>query len=330
MSEKQTKTAGISKFVSYPRRLFLLWTDSLITVIAFFTSWACFQEKLVAMPTYWWIFLLLTLVCTGVFLLIFGCYDSLWKYQESREYLMQSVALFCGHGLLYVFGRLVLTPTGMEYPQRLQVLVLLISLVMMWMSRFVYRYARQAHRRHKHMRHASVKVAIVGAGDAGVSLLDEIRRDPECPYQVVCFFDDDPVKQRAHVRGLPVRGSLDSIAAHLKDSDVAESIVAIPSLSEERTRDVLEQCSNTTCRVRILPGIFSQLPSESGDLMSNVRDVEPEDLLGREAVIFNNKEVYDFLADKVVMVTGGGGSIGSELCRQIAQHKPKKLVLVDF
>lgn len=330
MSEKQTKSAAVSKFTSYPRRLFLLWTDSLITAISFFASWACFQEKLAAMPNYWWVFLLLTLLCTGVFLLVFGCYDSLWKYQESKEYLMQFCALFCGHGLLYVFGLVVLTPAGIEYPQRLQILVMLISLVAMWMSRFMYRYARQARRRYKHLAHASVKVAIVGAGDAGVSLVDEIRRDPECPYQVVCFFDDDPVKQRAHVRGLPVRGSLDSIADHLKDSDVSEIIVAIPSLDEERTREVLQQCSNTSCRVRILPGIFSQLPAESGDLMSNVRDVEPEDLLGREAVIFNNKEVYDFLSDKVVMVTGGGGSIGSELCRQIATHHPRKLVVVDI
>ena len=329
MNAKQARNAGANKFAAYPRRLFLLWTDLLITAASFFVSWACFQEKLVSMPSYWWIFLILTLVCTGVFLLIFGCYDSLWKYQESREYLMQFLALFCGHGTLYLLGRIVLPPE-MEYPQRLQVLVMLISLVSMWMSRFIYRYLRQAKRLHIHRRVATVNVAIVGAGDAGVSLVDEIRRDPECPYKVVCFFDDDPVKQRAHVRGLPVRGSLDTIADHLKGTDVSEIIVAIPSLDDERTREVLQQCSMTSCRVRILPSIFSQIPSESGNLMSNVRDVEPEDLLGREAVEFNNKEVYDFLSDKVVMVTGGGGSIGSELCRQIAQHYPRRLVVVDI
>ena len=327
MNAKQTTAAN--KYASYPRRLFLLWTDSLITAISFFISWACFQEHLASMPSYWWVFLLMTLMCTGVFLVIFGCYDSLWRYQESREYLMQFLALTCGHATLYTFCRFVL-PKSMEYPQRLQVLVMLISLVMMWMSRFMYRYARQARRRRQHSHVPTVKVAIVGAGDAGVSLVDEIRRDPTCPYEVVCFFDDDPVKQRAHVRGLPVRGSLDSIANHLQGSDVSEIIVAIPSLDEERTREVLQQCSNTACRVRILPSIFGQLPSETGDLMSNVRDVEPEDLLGREAVIFNNKEVYDSLSNKVVMVTGGGGSIGSELCRQIALHRPSCLVVVDI
>lgn len=330
MSKKQTKPAGSNKFAAYPRRLFLLWTDLLITATSFFISWACFNEVLTSMPDYWWIFLLLTLVCTGVFLLVFGCYDSLWRYQESKEYLMQFFALLSAHAMLYVIVLAVLMPLNMEYPQRLQVLVFLISLVSMWVMRFLYRYIRQAIRLHKHQQVANVKVAIVGAGDAGVTLVDEIRRDEDCPYKVVCFFDDDPVKQRAHVRGLPVWGSLDTIAEKLKGTDVSEIIVAIPSLDDERTREVLQQCSHTSCRVRILPSIFSQLPADSGNLMSSVRDVEPEDLLGREAVIFNNKEVYDFLSDKVVMVTGGGGSIGSELCRQIAQHHPRRLVVVDI
>ncbi len=330
MSNKQTKSTVANKFATYPRRLFLLWTDLLITTASFFISWACFNEVLISMPDYWWIFLLLTLACTGVFLLVFGCYDSLWRYQESKEYLMQFFALLSAHAMLYILVLAVLMPLNMEYPQRLQVLVFLISLVSMWVMRFAYRYIRQAIRLHRHQQVANVKVAIVGAGDAGVTLVDEIRRDPDCPYKVVCFFDDDPVKQRAHVRGLPVWGSLDSIAEKLKDTDVSEIIVAIPSLDDERNREVLQQCSHTSCRVRILPSIFSQLPADSGNLMSNVRDVEPEDLLGREAVIFNNKEVYDFLSDKVVMVTGGGGSIGSELCRQIAQHHPRRLVVVDI
>ena len=333
MSEKQTKPAGLNKFTAYPRRLFLLWADLIITAISFFAAWFCFndfKDVMTTMPTYWWLFLILTLVCTGVFLLVFGCYDSLWRYQESKEYLMQFIALMCGHALLYIIVLVVLIPLNKEYPQRLQVLVFLMSLVSMWVMRFVYRYIRQAIRLRRHQMVANVKVAIVGAGDAGVTLVDEIRRDPECPYKVVCFFDDDPVKQRAHVRGLPVWGSLDSIAKKLEGTDITEIIVAIPSLDDERTREVLQQCSHTSCRVRILPSIFSQLPADSGDLMSNVRDVEPEDLLGREAVIFNNKEVYEFLSDKVVMVTGGGGSIGSELCRQIAQHHPRRLVVVDI
>ena len=215
-------------------------------------------------------------------------------------------------------------------PVIVPVLGSLLSLIVMWLFRFLYRYARQSLRMHDYAKRASIKVAIAGAGDAGVSLVDEMRRDPDCIYNVVCFFDDDPVKQRAHVRGIPVRGDLDSIDEILKDSDIKEIIVAIPSLNEERLREVLQQCSNTHCRVRVLPSIFGQIPSDSGNLMSKVRDVEASDLLGREAVVFNNSEVYDVLSHKTVMVPGGGGSIGSELCRQIALHNPRRLVVVDI
>ncbi|MBQ5840373.1 MAG: hypothetical protein IIW40_00285, partial [Clostridia bacterium] len=272
MSNKQKKSAVVNVFAAYSRRLLLLWIDLLITTVSFFVSWLCFNEIYMqnALLSHWGVLLPLTLLFTGAALLLLGCYDSLLRYQESREYMMQFFALACAHGALFVFGHFLLTPVKMEYPQRFQVLVMLTSLVAMWMSRFVYRYLRQAKKLHRHRQVATVNVAIVGAGDAGVSLVDEMRRDPECPYKVVCFFDDDPVKQRAHVRGLPVRGSLDTIADHLKDSDVSEIIVAIPSLDDERTREVLQQCSMTSCRVRILPSIFSQLPSEDGNLMSNV------------------------------------------------------------
>ncbi len=319
----------------FSRRSLLPWVDTLITAFSFFVSWLCLQEYMnflqpENMLQNWWIFLPMTIICNSLFLLVFRCYDSLWRYEESREYLMQLLALACGHGLIAGISYIFLRPLGAEYPQRLQLLVFLMSLVLMWVFRFVYRFGRQAIRMHDYHRRATVKIAIAGAGDAGVSLVDEMRRDPDCIYDVVCFFDDDPVKQRAHVRGIPVRGSLDSIDEYLRDSDVKEIIVAIPSLAEDRMREVLQQCSNTHCRVRILPSIFSQIPAENGNLLSNVRDVVAEDLLGREAVVFNNNEVYDFLSGKVVMVTGGGGSIGSELCRQIAQHNPQKLVVVDI
>ena len=313
----------------FARRWVLVWVDTLITVASFFLSWACLVYYVDMPAEVWWVHLLLTMLCTSMFLLLFRCYDSLWRYEESREYLMQCLALICGHGVLAGINLLVFT-SDQEYPQRMQLLAFLFALVLMWLFRFAYRYGRQANRMREYTRRVSVKVAIAGAGDAGVSLVDEMRRDPDCVCDVVCFFDDDPVKQRAHIRGIPVRGSLDSIDEYVRNSDIKEIIVAIPSLSEERTREVLRQCSNTHCRVRILPSIFSQLPADSGSLLSNVRDVVAEDLLGREKVEFDNQEVYDFLAGKVVMVTGGGGSIGSELCRQIAMHHPKRLVLVDI
>ncbi len=335
MSSKQIK--GTTKKRSLPRWI-LVWIDLFITAAAFFVSWACMPDKAPYMGQgYIWLFHLITLLFyTSFFLLVFRCYDSLWRYQESREYLMQLLALVCSNGMMFVTnGYLipykVLFKERWEYPQSIHLMTALLSLLVMWMFRFVYRFFRMRKQIKSHNSKNVIKVAIAGAGDAGVSLVDEMRRDPDCAYEVVCFFDDDPIKQRAHVRGIPVRGDLDSIDEYLANSDIKEIIVAIPSLNEERMREVLQQCSNTHCRVRFLPSIFSQIPSGSGtQLMSNIRDVEASDLLGREAVVFNNNEVYDFLSGKVVMVTGGGGSIGSELCRQIALHNPSRLVVVDI
>ena len=317
------------KNIRSTRRWQLMGVDLLITVFSFFMSWACLDHYIKLFGGVWFIHLPMTVAVTALFLLLFRCYDSLWRYEESREYLMQFLALTCSHSVLAVLNFLIFPPQK-EYPQRMQLLVYLMSLILMWLFRFGYRYVRGAIRLRQYNQRVRVKVAIAGAGDVGVSLVDEMRRDPECVYEVVCFFDDDPVKQRAHVRGIPVRGSLDSIDEYVRNSDIKEIIVAIPTLAEDRMREVLRQCTSTQCRVRVLPSFFSQMPAESGNLMSNVRDVVAEDLLGREAVEFNNQEVYDFLAGKVVMVTGGGGSIGSELCRQIAMHHPKKLVLVDI
>ena len=310
------------------RRWLLMGVDLLIILCAFFISWACLDHY-VNLGDLWYVHLLFTLFVNFIFLLLFRCYDSLWRYEESREYLMQFLALVSGHGVVAAVNFFAF-PKNMEYPQRVQLLTFLISLLVMWLFRFGYRYARSAIRLRQYSRRARIKVAIAGAGDVGVSLVDEMRRDPECVYDVVCFFDDDPVKQRAHVRGIPVRGSLDSVAEYVRNSDIKEIFVTIPSLAEDRMREVLRQCSNTDCRVRVMPNFLGQSDAQSGNLLSTMRDVVAEDLLGREAVKFDNQEVYDFLSGKVVMVTGGGGSIGSELCRQIAMHHPKKLVLVDI
>ena len=333
MSSKGTKRTA--KKSALPRWL-MAWVDVFIIAVAFFIAKEAMPDNYARYlyTGYIWVFHLMTMLFyTTFFLFLFRSYDSLWRYQESQEFMKQLLALACSNGLLYVTNGVLLKELvgkHWEYPQFLHLTTAALSLLLMWLSRIVYRYIRQSSRMRQYAKRASVKIAIAGAGDAGVSLVDEMRRDPDCIYDVVCFFDDDPIKQRAHIRGIPVRGDLDSIDEYLKDSDVKEIIVAIPSLSEDRMREVLQQCSNTHCRVRVLPSIFGQIPSDTGDLMSKVRDVEAADLLGREAVVFNNNEVYDFLSGKVVMVTGGGGSIGSELCRQIALHNPHRLVVVDI
>ena len=315
----------------YPYRRYVLFlVDVFLISLMFFVSAVVLQGSIYELPTeIWWWHWLLLVGCNSLFLMVFGCYDSLWRYAGSKEYLLQFLALICGN-VLYALGNYLLIDESMECSLRMQLFIMLLTLVSMWVFRFVYRYGRQMIRLHSYNKRAKTKVAIIGAGDVGVALVDEIRRDPDCTYDVVCFLDDDPMKQRAHVRGIPVYGPISSMTEHLSETEVKEIIIAIPSLEEERKREILHLCSRTGSRVRIMPNIDQQLSDDTGNLMGHVREVEPSDLLGREMVDFTNKEIYEFLSEKVVMVTGGGGSIGSELCRQIAAQHPKRLIVVDI
>ncbi|MBQ8751514.1 MAG: hypothetical protein IJZ13_00230, partial [Clostridia bacterium] len=299
----------------YRRHILFLADIISISLMFLLTVWALQEHIPLPEGTWWWQWLALV-GCNVLFLLAFRCYDSLWRYASSKEYLLQSAALACGN-ILFALGNRYLLDRSLKCPLRLQFFAMLMTLVVMWMFRFLYRYQRQLRQAWMHNKTATVNLAIIGAGDVGVALVDEIRRDPECQYNVVCFFDDDPIKRRAHVRGIPVCGAISDVVEQAKRLEIREFIVAIPSLKDSRKREILQLCGQTGCRVRVMPGIDQQLTGDTGKLLSQIRDVQATDLLGRETVDFRDEEVCDFLSDKVVMVTGGGGSIGSELCRQI-------------
>ncbi len=311
------------------RRLLLFLADAFIIAAVHLLSWFWLKNQLSVDFRLWMFHGLLLVVCATLFLVLFRCYNSLWRYAESREYLMQFLAMACGFVLYAIVDQLVFLSHG-EYMLQPVLFVTLLSLVAMWAFRFIYRYARQVATRRGHDTREAVSVLIVGAGDAGVSLADEILRNDTSNYRIFGFLDDDPLKRYANIHGISVLGNVDEVETLVENTDIKEILVAIPSLPEERRRQILDKCGRTGRRVRMLPYVTELLQREEPGLLGQVRDVEVEDLLGREAVVFENREVYDFLADKVVLVTGGGGSIGSELCRQIVNHHPKKLVLLDI
>ncbi len=311
-------------------RLTLFIADIVVITTMYVVGWFCFTSAVMLRPRLWLLQLVLVLICMTIPLLLFRCYDSLWRYADSREYMMQFLACGVGFGLYVLVDRLVMRPNGMHYSCRFVLMVILLSLVAMWLMRFAWRLYRQYRSTRNYSRHKAVPVVIIGAGDGGVDLAEEIKRNQRARYYIVGFFDDNPSKQRMQVRGVPVLGTIAQMPAKLKGTEVKEIILAIPSLGEGRQKEILEICSTTGCKVRMLPRLNEWMMDDADNLLGKVRDVQVEDLLGRDAVSFDNKEVYDFLQDKVVMVTGGGGSIGSELCRQIAAHAPKQLIVVDI
>lgn len=267
--------------------------------------------------------LTLMIVCLCGFLWASKSYDSLWRYAETDEYIS---LIFMG-GLAYVVYFLIqkILPIP-KIPSVLSLCIYSMSLLLMMTARFIYRkYRMKVTSRNQGKK---VRCAIIGAGNAGVALLNEMKNNVSNHYQPVCFFDDDPEKVGKFIHGIEVKGKIDMMPLLLRNTMVTEIIFAIPSANPTRRKEILEMCSTLHCHVKVLPDSFAAVQSEN--LTQNVRNVKIDDLLGRERVIFNNQEVFGFLQDKVIMVTGGGGSIGSELCRQIAKRGPKRLIVVDI
>ena len=271
----------------------------------------------------------LVVACCGLFLVLFRCYDSLWRYADGKEYLMQFLAMACGYVVYFIINKCCIKLEN-RYSGKFMLLAVMAALVGMWLFRFAYRYVRQAAIVRAYKARHTTDMVIVGAGDAGVSLADEILRNVNSRSRIFGFFDDNTMKHNTIIRGIPVLGSIDQLPVMLQDTEVKEIVVAIPTLDDDNRRRILQLCSQTKCHVRVMPRVSELLEQSSTSLWGTVRDVSPEDLLGREAVQFENDDVYRFLTDKTVMVTGGGGSIGSELCRQIASHNPARLVIVDI
>lgn len=265
-------------------------------------------------------------VCVLVFQLLFKTYDTLWRYAESQEYLTLLYGMGCGF-LLYAGVNLVLGTNRVWIIEALNGTAL--ALIAMLTIRFAYRaYRRRVNRRGTG---AARCAAIIGAGNAGIALLNEFNDNVYGKFKPFCIIDDSKEKQRRRIHGVKVMGPVDNIVELLANTPVTDIIFAINNTTSERKRQILDMCANTRCRVHILGDPVVRFASEQERKLSmNVREVQIGDLLGREQVRLDNPRISEFVRGKTVLVTGGGGSIGSELCRQIAAYKPKRLVILDI
>lgn len=268
--------------------------------------------------------LLLLITCTVVFQLLFHNYDSLWRYAESREYLYLLLAAGCGFTAYEIFCRILLRGSVIPF-------ILLIAIVSTWvlgmlLARFVYRYVPGRLRKKAYN---AMPVAIVGAGSAGIQLLHALEMSADHRYDVKCFFDDAPEKQHQRIHNIEVKGRIRDIPEKIKTMKVNLIIVAIPSLDEVRRQELLQMLAKIeNVRVLVLPDLLNFM--EDKPIRAQLREMKIEDLLGRAPVQLALEDVAATLRNQVVLVTGGGGSIGAELCRQIARYQPRELVILDI
>ena len=258
--------------------------------------------------------------------LCFRLYSSIWAFVSTSEVFR----LVGAYSVLAVLGLSIFHFDGNIMPRSSMVMGLLINFVCSVSIRFSYRMWRTAQKKFSHVTHASgVKnVMLIGAGDAGRALALEFSNSDFIRDHLACVIDDNPVKLNKRLCGAPIVGNRYDIPDVVKQYKISKIIFAIPSCSAKVRKEILDICTTTGCEVQLLPGIFQMV---NGDVsVSKLRKVDPQDLLGRDAIQVNLEEIFDYINGKIVMVTGGGGSIGSELCRQIASAKPRRLIIFEI
>ncbi len=256
-----------------------------------------------------------------VVFVLFKLYNSIWRFASYSELIRVFFASLVT-AALHAWG---ITMLFYRMPMSYYLAGALIQFMLVVGIRFSYRLVLLAHRRS--LRREDRHVMLIGAGSAGQIVLRDIRRMDDMQEKVVCIVDDNSNKWGRFIDGVPVVGGRETILPNVEKFRIEKIYLAIPSATLEQRRDILNICKETDCELKVMPGISQLAKGEVS--VSDMKDVSVEDLLGRDQIRPEMKEVYDFISGKVVLVTGGGGSIGSELCRQTAAHHPKQLIIFD-
>ena len=257
---------------------------------------------------------------------LFKLYSSIWVYVSASEVFRIGGA----YVVLAVVGVSIFGFDGTPIPRSSMVVGYMLSFMCTVGIRFSYRMARMAMQKLSHMAHmgGTKRVMVIGAGEAGRTLITEYVNSDFIHDEAACVIDDNPTKRHRRLCGIPIVGGKQEIPRAVKRYHIDKIVFAIPSASAVTRKEILDICSTTGCEVHLLPGIYQMLNGEVS--VSKLRKVDPQDLLGRDPVNVNLDELAGFISGKVVLVTGGGGSIGSELCRQIAHLKPAQLIIFDI
>ena len=264
------------------------------------------------------------IVVTLIIFTFFHVYSSLWEYAGIEEVFSLIAACL----LSAVAKIVVISFTWSTMPRSWYVLDTMYLMILIGTTRVSYRLIRLRRQNRKFPWVKRKKVMIIGGGEAGRTMITEIQNSKYLDQKVACIIDDDPKKIGRYIKGIKVVGNRDSIKKNVKRYNIQHIILTIPSVNSARIRPIVEICQDTNCELMILPGVYQLVTGEVK--ASKLRPVKIEDLLGRDEVHINLNEIMDYVSGKVIMVTGGGGSIGSELCRQIAEHRPKQLIIFDI
>lgn len=316
------------------RNRYLVFGDIFLTLMSVLASYLLRLELIAIFPTYQesllWMMGIAVIIKPLVYY-FFGIYRRLWRYASTRELLLIMSAVTIASMILSI-GMMGLFVTGafFGFPRSVLIIDWLLSMAFIGGIRFIFRLIADSSSSAANGKHGPLLrkkwVLVIGAGDAGAMVVRELLKNPQLNMKPIGFLDDDLTKKDSKIHGVPVIAPIKDINHILATRHVDEVIIAIPSASGEVLRNVTKVCTQSGVAFRTMPGLYELL---GGDVsVSRLRDVEITDLLRREPIHIDTIALGRVLEDRVVMVTGAGGSIGNELCRQIARQNPKRLLML--
>ena len=264
-----------------------------------------------------------SIFCVVIFWIL-RLYQSVWRfasYSEMIRIIIATIVTSIIHivGITALFGRM---------PVSYYFVGMGIQFLFVLGIRFSYRFILLERSRKKGEETYASRVMLIGAGAAGQMILRDSMKAKETNVKICCIIDDNSNKWNRYIEGVPVVGGRDEILLNVEKYHIDKIFLAIPSASAEEKRDILNICKETGCELKNLPGLYQFVTGEVS--IKAMKDVAVEDLLGRDTIEVNMEEIFQYIRGKTILITGGGGSIGSELCRQIAGHEPRQLIIFDI
>ena len=258
---------------------------------------------------------------------MFNLYTSVWTHAS----VIELIKIIMANCFFEAYTFLTKALIGASMPRSYYLIQLLLMITFTCFTRFGYRALRVIYL-HFMYKNKKVRTMLVGAGDAGTIIIDELlKNNDNLDSRIVCIVDDDTSKMGQFIRSIQICGTTKDIKKVADEYEVKEIIIAIPSASKATIDRIVTECHKTKCKIKILPSVYQTINRDSGEqIVNKIRPISYEDFLGRDEIVVNSEEISKNIKDKVILVTGGGGSIGSELCRQIAKCNPKTLIIFDI
>lgn len=253
-------------------------------------------------------------------------YNIIWKYASVKEFLTIVIAVLISSAIFYLY--FILTKNSYALPRSVHVISTLLIILGLCTSRLIIRlYSSYKPEKNIKVKTSKVKnILIIGAGDAGAIVAREVLKNEKSAQRIVGFIDDNKSKIGLSMFGSKVLGSQDQVLIIVEKYDVDEIIIAMPSVSKQKVKKILDICQQTKCKIKITPSIYELI--DGNFTVNQIRDVDVEDLLGRDKIELDQGKIQTYIKDKVILVSGAGGSIGSEICIQTAKFCPKSIILL--